>query len=551
MITLLEIENILLIKKASVSFKSGLCVLTGETGAGKSIILNSILFLLGKKTKVEPKNMIKQEAERGVVTGSFDISGNVLLKDFLKEKGFEVEDEIIIKRIINRSEKDRNFLNESIVSNGLIAEIGHFLIEVNRQNEQTELLDKSSHLKILDSYAETEIEMLFVKNTYKDLLKIRSEIEEVSTSLDKFISEKDFLENLVNEIEGLNLEENEEQILNEKKIEISKAIKDASAINDVMQKLFYEKNVRSGFLYANKVLANKGEENGQIEQIIERILNEIDLLEEAMNVQIQGKNYSEFDLDNLNERLFLIRDTARKYKVNPNDLLQFLSSQKEILNKLNTSDKRLKLLKEEESKLISKYKEFAKLLSCKRKEKAKELEAKVNAEFEDLEMQGASFIVSFKEIDAKETQTGMDMVEFLVSTNIGMNHGGIVKIASGGELSRILLAIKVVLLKSNNLNTIIFDEIDAGIGGKTSVAVGLKLKQLSTSVQVILITHQAQIASKADMHIKIQKAVNGETVETSLFILSSQEKEIEIARMLSGEASKEALGAARSLLAAI
>jgi DNA repair protein RecN (Recombination protein N) len=321
------------------------------------------------------------------------------------------------------------------------------------------------------------------------------------------------------------------------------------SINECLQKLFYEKNVRSSFVFALKTLSGKNAiEDNQFEIIINRILNEIDLLEEVLNTYSKDKNYTEYDLDKINERLFLIRDVARKYKVKPDELSSFLSSQKEILNQINFSDEKLNILRKKEAEAMLKYREFAGVLSSKRKLASKKLEEQINSEFTDLEMKGANFVVQFKENNETLSQNGVDIVEFLVSTNIGMKHLSLAKVASGGELSRLLLAIKIALLKVNMMETVIFDEIDAGIGGKTSVAVGLKLLELSKTVQVILITHQPQIASKAKLHLKIQKSVVEDAAQTSIATLTKEEREVEIARMLSGEPSKEAIETAKTML---
>jgi DNA repair protein RecN (Recombination protein N) len=549
MLTFLEIENILLIKKTEIEFESGLCILTGETGAGKSIILNSILFLLGKKIKTDTKSLLRIGAEKGGVSGSFDISKNSPLKTFLQERGFDAGDELVIKRIIGNGEKERSFLNGSLISNAMLADVGNFLIEVNRQNEQIGLLEKSFHLKILDLYAEAGSELSLVENAFRELTSIKNEIKETENLLEKFKNDKDYLESLVLEIESLEIEENEEQKLADKKLEVSRILKDVQSINECLQKLFYEKNVRSSFVFALKTLSGKNAiEDNQFEIIINRILNEIDLLEEVLNTYSKDKNYTEYDLDKINERLFLIRDVARKYKVKPDELSSFLSSQKEILNQINFSDEKLNILRKKEAEAMLKYREFAGVLSSKRKLASKKLEEQINSEFTDLEMKGANFVVQFKENNETLSQNGVDIVEFLVSTNIGMKHLSLAKVASGGELSRLLLAIKIALLKVNMMETVIFDEIDAGIGGKTSVAVGLKLLELSKTVQVILITHQPQIASKAKLHLKIQKSVVEDAAQTSIATLTKEEREVEIARMLSGEPSKEAIETAKTML---
>jgi DNA repair protein RecN (Recombination protein N) len=547
MLNFLEIENILLVKKAKIEFENSLCVFTGETGTGKSIILNSILFLLGKKIKVDTKAMLREGEERGYVLGVFDISKNFELKALLKERDLPESDELIIKRVLKKGERERNFINDNLVQGVLLAEVGNFLIEVNRQNEQIALLEKSYHLNVLDLYAEASKELLLTENNYKELSKIKKEITEVQTLLIKFQNDKDYIEHLVKEIEALNLEENEEQILTDKKLAISKELKKVESTKECLNKLFGEKNVRTGFFSALKSFRGaESKEESEIEASINRILYEIDTLEELLNDDIKGQNYTEYDLDKINERLFLIRDIARKYKVAPSELCNFLEEQKKILHQIELSDANLMKLQSLELEATKNYNKLASELSLKRKAASKLLEDAINNEFKDLEMTGADFKVSFNE--ASPSQNGIDAVEFVISTNVGMKHNSLGKVASGGELSRILLAIKIAILKVNTQETIIFDEIDAGIGGKTSLAVAQKLEELSRTVQVILITHQAQIASKAKVHLKLEKSVIENGVQTSVKALNREEREVEIARMLSGVISKEAIETAKSMI---
>lgn len=545
MITFLEIENILLIKRIALEFRKGLCVLTGETGAGKSIILNCILYLLGKKIKVNAKDLVRQGVEKGTISACFDVSGNIPLKKFLVEKGFEdIKDEVFLKKIISSGGKERSFLDTNVVSNALLSEIGNFLIEVNRQNEQVSLLEKSNHIRILDLYSKDTGLLLPLQTTFKELSSVRAKILEMEHLVLKFQNEKDYLESLVAEIESLDIKESEEADLSNKKLEISRTLKETQSIHDINLKLFTEKNIRSSLVSAAKAL----NEIDECYEIIERILSELDLLEEAFSKYSRSTNFTEHDLDKINERLFLIRDVSRKYRIKPEELIEFLKNQKNILEKINFSNQEIQSLREKEKSLAEKYKKHAHLLSLKRKESALKLEKQINLEFRALEMNGADFKVSFKENSEKETLLGFDLIEFLVSTNEGVEHKSLTKIISGGELSRLLLAIKTAMLEINMLETVIFDEIDSGIGGKTSIAVGMKLKELSRYTQVILITHQAQIAAMADIHLKIQKNTVSAIPEIDIEKLSENRREEEIARMLSGEISTESINTAKKML---
>lgn len=432
MITFLEIENILLIQKTKIEFQNGLSVFTGETGAGKSIILNSILFLLGKKIKTDVKSLIREGESRGHITGAFDITKNLPLITFLQTKGFDLKDELILQRTLKKGEKEKNFLNGNLIALELLTEIGNYILEVNRQNEQIHLLQKSWHLKMLDVYGEVGSELSMLESAYLNLKKIQNEIKNADDLLNKFKNEKEYLENLVYEIENLNLAENEEEELVEKKIEISKSLKENEALNSCIQKIFYEKNIRSTFISALKVLKYYEDEN-EIENSINNILNEIDNLEDLLNSKIQESNYTESNLDKVNERLFLIKDIARKYKIHSSELPSFLTSQKEILDQINFNDENIKKLKKEEEILTKEYNHLAVLLSNKRKLAATKLEEIINSEFNDLEMKGANFKVLFKEKKDALSSLGLDDVEFIISTNIGIKHSSLHKVASGGS----------------------------------------------------------------------------------------------------------------------
>ena len=546
MINYLNIENILLIKKQEITFSKGFCVLTGETGAGKSIILNSITFLLGKKTKSDKKNLLSFGAQKGQVCGSFDISQNDFVKDLLNQNEIEHNGgELILKRIIFDNTKDKCFANDILISSRLLSEIGDFLIELSRQNEQSFLLMPKYHLDILDKYANSEPHLSVLYQKYAKLISIKKTLEEAETEAKKVADEIEFIEHSISELSKHNFQDAEEAELSNRKIELSKQEKQATSIREIKAKLFANNNIKNTIFTASRQASDL---NPELSTTLENILSELDRAEDILDITLRDSTYSERELEEIAERLFLLKDMSRKYKINGNEIGTFLETQKNRLEKIEQNNSQIIKLKAQEKESLKEYILEAQKLSILRQKVAKQLEEEVKSNFSELNMQGADFIVEFR--NTSPSQKGTDLVEFKVKTNPGMPFGELSKTASGGELSRLMLAIKSTIISTSQVKSIIFDEIDSGIGGATANSVAQKIKYLSTKIQVILITHQAQIAALADEHLKIEKIINFETqnTQTTVHQVTGQKREEEIARMLGGNLSDENILAARNML---
>lgn len=550
MLTFLQIENILLIESVKINLTGTLCVLTGETGAGKSIILNSILFLLGKKIKTDKKSLTRVGCETGFVLGIFDISNLANLKTFLSEKSINSGDEIIIKRVINSAGKDRCLLNDQIISSTLLEEIGSFLMEVNRQNEQISLLDTKQHIKILDEYAKCAHQVSELSKIHSTLLETRRNLAQAKSEFEKEQADIEYLEHLISEIDDLNIKENEETDLVARKSKISALENDFAALKSIEEKLFGKYDIRHSLVSVSRTIPSNADESLQgMEQSIERILNELNSIEVTIKHKFLQNEYNPHEIEDVNERLFLIRDISRKYKVQSFELPQLLEETKTRLANISINEGNIKKFEQLERKITQEYLSLAQTISDIRKSATGNLEFYILRELNSLKMDGAVFKVNITKSETYKSD-GFDIVEFTAKTNPGMPFGYLNKIASGGELSRFMLAIKSALIDTTQVPSIIFDEIDSGIGGETSEAVAQKLLKLSNKIQVILVTHQAQIAVKADLHLKINKNVNMDDDHsiTNVYPISEAERENEIARMLSGSYDAESILAARRML---
>jgi DNA repair protein RecN (Recombination protein N) len=543
----LEIENILLIERVRLELENGLIVLTGETGAGKSIILNSILFVLGKKLKVGNDSILRMGASKGVVSAIFDVdlSKNAYLSSILSENEIDCTDgELVLKRIVDESAKTRAFVNDKLVSVRLLSDIGDFLLEIHRQNEQKGLLDEGSHLSILDSYGGLKNETEAVASAYLLYKKKLDEYAREEERLQKYQDQRDFLTHLVKELGAVNVRENEEQILSDKRIEMQQSERVYRGVKDVRSKMFEKQDLPNTVLAAQRILGNlqvaKEAQSdgfgGYFESLFasfDKILDELEKVEDGLEGLLGCCNFDETELENIEERLFMIRDMARKYNIPAVDLPNFTAQNAKLLEDLNFSDKRLNALSAEALTLKKIFITQAEILRKRRVETAQKLMQNINTQLSELKMGGAEFFVEIEPVEAI-SKSGMDKVRFTARTNPGMPFGLINKIASGGELSRFMLALKVALLEVGTAGSIIFDEIDTGISGSVSAAVGEKIKRLSAISQVILVTHQPQIACLADTHLFIQKTVREGATFTNVVKLEKQGSINEIARLLSG-----------------
>lgn len=535
MLSVLKIRNIAIIENAEIEFSKGFNVLTGETGAGKSIILDSINAVLGFRTSRELIRSGETEAE---VTALFSFVGEKT-KQKLKDLGLPLNDDnsLLITRTINA---DRNVcrVNNSIATVSALREIGNTLISIHGQQDNRELLDSETHISYLDAVAENSQLLEEYKATYKELCDISTKIKSLMTDEAEKARQIDILSFQIDELTKAELSVGEWEELKEKRTEIQNIEKISEGFNMAESAL----SGGDGFsgavelvLGAQKVLSAVSGFSKEAEKLSEKlndIYYELSDISDTLRFSGDEGEYTRNDLELIEERLDLLYRLSKKYGATEEEMLEFLSKTEYKLNSLTSSEETLETLKEERKVILEKAKKLAEKLSQSRKETAKTFETNVMDELRFLDMPSVQFDVQFTETGLCEN--GIDSVEFLISANIGEPPKPIAKIASGGELSRIMLALKNVLSDKDEIGTMIFDEVDTGVSGRAATKVAKKLKQVSDGKQVICVTHLAQLAVLADNHYLIEKSAKDGKTYTNVTPLDFDGRKYEIARITSG-----------------
>lgn len=555
----LSINNIVLIDKLNVQLSNGLCVLTGETGSGKSILLDALGLAIGYRSN---SRLLRNGESSGSVVATFDIKNNEACKNLLKEMDIESDDEIIIRRILYSDGRSKAFINDVQVTQNFLQHVGETLIEIHGQNEQIGLLNSSNHREILDNFGNLIQKRNVVSEIFEKMKTSENKLKDLLEQKDNIEKEQDYLKHIINEIESLNLHANEEQELAEKRILMMNKEKVLNLLNDIKESLDGQYNIEKGISSAQHTISRGvalGEnllENGKnaFEDIIENLEQASINVNEALSKIDEIYDNLGFDnntLESVEERLFAIRGLARKLNIQPDLILDLKVELDEKLSNLENQEVIIGDLEKEVRELKNNFLSKAKELSELRKETAKKLSKELINELIPLKMEKTVFDVEFKELDENNwNKYGIDGVRFIATTNPGMPMNELSKIASGGELSRFMLALKVVLSKVNSVPTMIFDEIDTGISGAVAEAVGERLKKLGQSLQVLVVTHHAQVASKGNYHLKVRKEQKDSKTNTLVEVLTDKNRINEIARMFSGEIiTDDALKVAEKMLA--
>lgn len=531
----LHVKNLAIIDEIDVSFEDHLNVLTGETGAGKSIILGSINIALGGKAS---KDMIRKGADFALVELVFHIEDKHTLEQ-LKELDIYPEDsQLIISRKIT-NQRVINRINGENISNAMLKQVAELLIDIHGQHEHQSLLYKSRHLSITDQYAKQAVAPLKQELSvlFKEYQRVVKEIEETSISEDQKLREISFLEYEINEIEGAKLTPGEDEEL---ALEY-KRLSNASTISENLNSIYEitsdsHESVSDNISRCIRMMLKVVEFDDALQNPLKQ-LNDIDNLMNDFNRELQ--NYiSDLEFDNhefmqLEDRLNLINNLKAKYGNSIEEVLIYLDNAKTKLDKYTAYEEYQNKLKMERMQLEEKLDALCSELSVTRSRYAKELEQKITEALQELNFLNVKFMISINRID-RYTESGFDEVEFLISTNIGEDVKPLSKVASGGELSRIMLAIKSVLADQDFVNTLIFDEIDVGISGRTAQKVSERMTVISRKHQVLCITHLPQIAAMADYHYIIEKKEENARTTTTIAPLSKEESIEELARMLGG-----------------
>lgn len=552
MLSNLYIENIAVIEKTSIDFKKGLNVMTGETGAGKSIVIDSINAVLGNRTS---KELIRTGASSAFVSAEFtNLSEKAIT--VIYEAGFELEDgELLIQREISTTGKNKCRINGRPATVSTLKEIGVQLINIHGQHESYELMSPELHISYIDKLAGLESEIEAYQEVYKKYKKLSAELKKATVDESERERKIDLLKYQIDELEDADLRDGEYEELNEQKAVLQNSEKIIEAIMS-SRALMNGDEESSGVLEnlqeINSQLSDISEYMSEVEPINSRIESAIYELEDCLSELTGLTDLVDTDggsLDSIEERLDLIYTLGKKYGSTIKEMLDFLDKAKKELNALVMYDENREALIKECDKAYKEAEKLAKVLSEKRRATSSEFADKVCEEMAFLDMPNVKLVVVQEKCELNSL--GCDNIEFLISTNPGEPPKPISKIASGGELSRMMLAVKNVLSDKDDIDTLIFDEVDTGISGSAAQKVGLKLREVSKSRQVLCVTHLAQIAAMGNSHFKISKSVRDEKTFTKVEELDHEGRKQELARIIGGtEMTKASLDYAEEMLRA-
>lgn len=549
MLKFLHIENIAVIERSDTEFAEGLNVLTGETGAGKSILIDSINAVLGERTSKELIRAGCDSAEVSAVFGDFDDSTVKTLSEF----GFSPDDDgnIVIRRRLSVSGKGIIKLNGIPVTATQLKDIGKNLINIHGQHDSQALLDPEKHIFYIDALADNTELLNEYYQEFRYLNKVRKELEASEIDEEEKKRQTDLLKYQINELETADIKKGEFAELKRK----AQIAKNYQTVVEALSKADTALNGNDDFSGASALISSAQKELSSVKDEKWNALAEktADVLSDLADIGaeirdfLDNAEYSELNINNINERLDLLERLMLKYGNSEEEMLDFLTSAKVRLDELDFSDRRISQLSDLLDKSTERLVELGEKLTLSRKKAASEFEKKVCDILSYLNMPDVRFTVSMQK--GRYTKRGCDNIEFLISANRGENVKPLSKIASGGELSRVMLAIKSVLLDKDPVGTMIFDEIDTGISGYTAGKVGVQLKKVAKNRQVICVTHLAQIAAMADEHLLIEKSTEGGRTFTQVKPLKYEERVGEIARIMSGtELTENLYKSAKELL---
>lgn len=536
MLSELYIENLAVIEKATIDFSDKLNVFTGETGAGKSILINGINAILGQRVT---KDIVRTGTDKAVISALFtDIGDNVL--QVLDELGISAEDgQLFLTREIRSDGGSVARVNSRAVNVSVLKAIGETLVTIHGQHDNQILMAPERHIEILDSYAESEALIEDYHSSFRELQSIAKKINKIKTEQSKKEFRMAELADIVEEINTLNIHEGEDKEI-EAELNISK---NAVAISEA---LYMAKQLLSGdddtdgavemTQRASKSVEGYTDIMTEISPIYDRLSSaaiEMEDISEEIGSLLDSLDIDPKRYDYLNQRSDELRRIMKKYGPELDDVLTTLEKSQNELDELSGAEQSLDELNKEKERLLAEVSKKAKALSDHRKKAGERFVSQVTEELEFLNMPKVKLVVQQK--TGKLTINGMDSIEFLISANLGEEPKPIAKIASGGELSRIMLALKNVIAEKDSIGTLIFDEIDTGVSGRAAQKIGIKLKQISRLRQVLCVTHLAQMAVMADNHLLIEKNIQGDRTVTTVRTLDHEQRKYEIARIMGGE----------------
>lgn len=540
----------LLIEKAEIFFSSGLNVFTGETGSGKSIIFDCLDFVMGNKTR---RSLLKENEKRGEVTVEFGIDGMSDVVDFISELSIPVLETLIVRRVEFSDGRKKSYINDINCTTEILKSLGEKIIEFVDQKNNSKILRKQNHINLLDDFCSNKKKINELKQIWSKLNGQKEKLSNLIKLKNKSLEELEFKKKSFLELKKLNLMPGEFEELEIKR----KTLKSSNKIIEYLKESYdlitqneTNKNITTSIIKLEKIseLLSKNKLLDESIDGLNLIINNLDEAEKNIQELLKNFSYGDMSLEDIEDRLFEIKGLSRKHNVFADELISLKTELEKDLHEFDNFDEEIKSINEDLLENENKYEKIASLISNIRKEKSEQLSKIVNHELSHLKMDGIKFLINCNEKKEK-TIIGKDEIVFLIRNN-NLAVQDLEKIASGGELSRILLAIKVSLAKKTEGLTLIFDEIDRGIGGATAESVGERLSILSKTEQILLITHSPQVAAKANKHWKVSKKISEDGFPISFTReLDEDNKKKELARMISGKVvTKEAIAAAEKLM---
>jgi DNA repair protein RecN (Recombination protein N) len=555
MLAALSIRDIVLIDRLDLEFGPGLCVLTGETGAGKSILLDAFTLAIGGRGDA---SLVRRGASQGQVTASFELAPDHPVLRLLADNGLETDGLLILRRLQSADGRTRAFINDVAVGVQLLREVGQTLVEIHGQHDDRALIDPSGHRDLVDAFGGLGGEVSAVASAWQAWRSAEDERARHEGEIAAIRANADYFNHALDELQRLDPQTGEEEALASRRQLMMNAEKIAGELNEAFDALAGEGTSGARLAAALRRIERQVGAGGtllaSVAEALERVLSETNAARAKIEEALAATAFEPQELERAEERLFALRSLARKHRVGVDDLPAFVARLETELTALDQGETRLEALTAATVSAREAYAAAAMSLSESRKAAAERLDAEVAAELAPLRLDKARLFTRVETVGVYDGGPhGIDRVAFWVRTNPGTEPGPLMKVASGGELARIILALKVVLAARGSAPTLVFDEADAGVGGATAAAVGERLARLGAKVQVLAVTHAPQVAALANEHMLIAKEAvhgpDGETMATRVAVLDGERRREEIARMLAGQTiTDEARAAAERLM---
>ena len=550
MLTAISIAHFTIVDKLQVEFAAGMTALTGETGAGKSLLVDALGIALGARAD---SSFIRHGAEKADISAVFDTRKLAEANQWLQENDFDSEEECILRRVISRDGRSKAFINGQPVTLQTLKTFGNLLVDIHSQHAHHQLLQREYHQKLLDAYADCRPQLTRIGQLFRDWQSTAKKIQQLQNQANESDSRKEYLQFQLAEFHELNLQSGEYETLESR----HNLMANAESLQDACQRTLdicrdrEEGPVISELQHCQQLLSGLTAHSSDIQDAYELLNSASIQIQEACHSLRHQLNHADEsgDLEEIETRLAEIHDLARKHRVLPQELAAVRQRMEGELHSLENSKEELARLKEVARKQHEEYQSLARQLTQIRETASDKLAQQIKQQLKALGMSHCEFVPILNTDTETPRLHGHESEEFLVSTNPGLPPQGLQKVASGGELSRISLAIQVITARASTIPTLVFDEVDVGIGGATAEVVGKLLRKLGTSAQVICITHQPQVAAQASHHYRVAKTQSGGTTQTAISPLDADGKVHEIARMLGGvEITKTTLDHAREML---